>query len=576
MFKKYILVSFLALALVVGVGAGTANAALTLEALAITSDGALALNSTDWDISATGVVTGVGAVTMDGTLTLANGETIANAVDGVLAVTSPSTTFSGDITITGDDLVMGTNTSGAVLVADGTNFNPAVMSGDATIGTTGVLAIASNAVQGTDISLASEVAGDIMYSNGTDWVRLAKGTALQVLRTNAGATAPEWATMVASLDNASAWTASQALDAGITVDTDNFIVNGTTGAVTAEAGITLSGATGVNEIVLPTNLADALSIEDSAGDLMVFDTTTGTQVLTITPATTIAGALILSGGTGASNALATIGTLVTDAGVDVSANVGRLTGLQINLLNSGATVTGFRAIDARVTDNGTAANAVAVQGLTTKASGVSTGEAWTGNFILTMTGGKYEDVFGVSSDVVIGATSSVGSASSPAVNNLVAGRFSSYVDTSATLSAVVLDVPILSVLNGGANDRAKADAAVMAMIDGGSAGTVTAESAFAVRDYGDVGAGDEFDYGLNLYFNSAPFANTFAQSDIRVSSGAKIFTGSAANGDAVYAEVGAKDATGSLYITTAGKLYVQVANAGAATDWELVTTTDAD
>src|SRR3989338_932361 len=148
MFKKYILVSFLALALVVGVGASTANAALTLEALAITSDGALALNSTDWDISATGVMTGIGAITAD-------------------------------------------------------------------------------------------------------------------------------------------------------------------------------------------------------------------------------GALILSGGTGASNALATIGTL--------------------------ATVAGFRAIDARVTDNGTAANAVAVQGLTTKASGVSTGEAWTGNFILTMTGGKYYDVFFFSS-----------------------------------------------------------------------------------------------------------------------------------------------------------------------------------
>ena len=30
----------------------------------------------------------------------------------------------GDLTITGDDLVMGTNTSGHILVADGTNFNP--------------------------------------------------------------------------------------------------------------------------------------------------------------------------------------------------------------------------------------------------------------------------------------------------------------------------------------------------------------------------------------------------------------------------------------------------------------------
>ena len=37
-------------------------------------------------------------------------------------------------------------------------------------------------------------AGDIFYHDGTDIVRLAKGTAGQVLTMNAGATAPEWAT----------------------------------------------------------------------------------------------------------------------------------------------------------------------------------------------------------------------------------------------------------------------------------------------------------------------------------------------------------------------------------------------
>lgn len=36
------------------------------------------------------------------------------------------------------------------------------------------------------------VAGDLIYHNGTNLVRLAKGTALQGLRMNAGATAPEW------------------------------------------------------------------------------------------------------------------------------------------------------------------------------------------------------------------------------------------------------------------------------------------------------------------------------------------------------------------------------------------------
>jgi len=38
--------------------------------------------------------------------------------------TTGNITVGGDLTITGDDLVMGTNTSGHILVADGTNFNP--------------------------------------------------------------------------------------------------------------------------------------------------------------------------------------------------------------------------------------------------------------------------------------------------------------------------------------------------------------------------------------------------------------------------------------------------------------------
>ena len=53
--------------------------------------------------------------------------------------------------------------------------------------------IATNAVNGTHIALGSDAAGDTMYYNGTDYVRLAKGTANQVLTMNAGATAPEWA-----------------------------------------------------------------------------------------------------------------------------------------------------------------------------------------------------------------------------------------------------------------------------------------------------------------------------------------------------------------------------------------------
>lgn len=48
-------------------------------------------------------------------------------------------------------------------------------------------------VEGGELNIASQAQGDILYFNGTSWIRLAKGTALQVLRTNAGTTAPEWA-----------------------------------------------------------------------------------------------------------------------------------------------------------------------------------------------------------------------------------------------------------------------------------------------------------------------------------------------------------------------------------------------
>ena len=51
---------------------------------------------------------------------------------------------------------------------------------------------ADNSVTGAKIAMGSDAQGDILYYNGTDYVRLAKGTAGQALVVNSGATAPEW------------------------------------------------------------------------------------------------------------------------------------------------------------------------------------------------------------------------------------------------------------------------------------------------------------------------------------------------------------------------------------------------
>lgn len=55
-----------------------------------------------------------------------------------------------------------------------------------------------------------------------------------------------------------------------------------------------------------------------------------------------------------------------------------------------------------------------------------------------------------------------------------------------------------------------------------------------------------------------------------------IFAGSQTTRAGVLAEVPSNCAIGSQYNSDAGKIYVKVANAAAAADWELVTTTAAD
>jgi hypothetical protein len=76
-----------------------------------------------------------------GNLIIKSGTTTAMTFSGADA------TIAGDLTISGDDLTMGTNTSGHIMVADGTNFNPVAVSGDVTIASNGAVTIASGAVE---------------------------------------------------------------------------------------------------------------------------------------------------------------------------------------------------------------------------------------------------------------------------------------------------------------------------------------------------------------------------------------------------------------------------------------------
>ena len=81
-----------------------------------------------------------------------DGSSAITALDIDMALAGKATfsgdvVVTGDLTVTGDDLTMGTNTSGHIMVADGTNFNPVAVSGDVTIASDGAVTIADDAVE---------------------------------------------------------------------------------------------------------------------------------------------------------------------------------------------------------------------------------------------------------------------------------------------------------------------------------------------------------------------------------------------------------------------------------------------
>lgn len=89
---------------------------------------------------------------------LSSGSHAMKAESNQMVFTAPIRT-SGDLTIAGDDLFMGTNTSGFILVGDGTNFNPVDMSGDVDIDSSGVTTVANNSHTHTASNISDQNAG---------------------------------------------------------------------------------------------------------------------------------------------------------------------------------------------------------------------------------------------------------------------------------------------------------------------------------------------------------------------------------------------------------------------------------
>jgi hypothetical protein len=205
--------------------------------------------------------TNVGGTAVGGDLsgTVSNAQIIANAVTSTEIAANAVGISELNVTDGTSGQYLTTNGNGVLSFAtDSTNVGGTAVGGDVS-GTVSNIQINANAVDGTHIALGSDAAGDVMYYNGTDYVRLAKGTAGQVLTINSGATAPEWA-----------------------VDSTNVGNTAVGGDVTGT----------VSNITIPTNSIDgthlALSGQQS-GDVMYYNGTdwvrlakgTAGQVLTV-------------------------------------------------------------------------------------------------------------------------------------------------------------------------------------------------------------------------------------------------------------------------------------------------------
>jgi hypothetical protein len=137
--------------------------------------------------------------------------------------------------------------------------------------------------------------GDIIYRGASGWTRLAKGTALQLLRQNAGQTAPEWGDTLAGALNATgsaplyacrAWvnfdgsTATIRASGNVSSITDNgvgdYTVNFTSAMPDANYAVVISSSGGSSDtryanIRSSTYTAGAVRIGNGGGDPTIFN-----------------------------------------------------------------------------------------------------------------------------------------------------------------------------------------------------------------------------------------------------------------------------------------------------------------
>jgi hypothetical protein len=258
-------------------------------------------------------------------------------------------TVTGDLTISGDDLTMATNTSGAALIGDGSNFNPVVISGDVSIATNGAASLAAaqtniTSILATDVKIGEDDQTKIDFETA-DTINFYAGNEKQLILTD-GALTPG-ADNILDLGSSGVEFKDGFFDGTVTADA---FAGPLTGDVTGNvSGTAATVTTAAQSNITSLGTLTTLTVDNIITNGSTIGHTDDTDLITL------------------ADGIATVAGEISVTTLDIGGTNVAATAAELNIMDGGTSATSTTLADADrlvVNDNGTMVQ-VAVTDLTT-------------------------------------------------------------------------------------------------------------------------------------------------------------------------------------------------------------------